>query len=240
MRSSPSAADIAALGALPFAHRGLHGAGRIENSRAAFAAAIARGHGIELDVQASRDGRAMVFHDHTLERLTGAQGRVADRDAAELARIELAGSNETIPTLAEILDRIGGRVPLLMEVKAKTRDVAALCAAVAADLADYQGAAGVMSFNPEVGRWFADHAAATIRGLVVTHEGKGWHGPIERWLALRRAAPHFLAVDVRNLPTRFAARARTRGMPVFTWTCRTPEQRVLATRYADQPIYEDM
>lgn len=240
MPSSPSGADLAALAASPFAHRGLHGGGRIENSRAAFAAAIARGHGIELDVQTSRDGHAMVFHDYTLERLTGARGRLADRDAADLARIELAGTAETIPTLPEILDRIGGRVPLLIEVKVKGRDVAPLTAAVARDIVDYEGPVGVMSFNPEVGHWLADHAPSLPRGLVVTHEGKGWRGPIERRVAMRRADPHFLAVDVRDLPTRFAAAARARGLPLFTWTCRTPEQRAVAERYADQPIYEQI
>src|SRR5687768_7919763 len=88
MPSSPSKPDREAqlerLIARPFAHRGLHGGGRIENSRAAFEAAIQAGHGIELDVQASADGVAMVFHDERLDRLAEAEGRIAERSAWEL------------------------------------------------------------------------------------------------------------------------------------------------------------
>src|SRR3954469_23544234 len=90
-------AELDLLGARPFAHRGLHGAGRPENSRAAFEAAIAAGSGIELDVQASRDAEAMVFHDYELERLTAAQGATADLAAAELGALTLSGTRETIP-----------------------------------------------------------------------------------------------------------------------------------------------
>src|SRR6187401_1895693 len=85
MPSSPSRQDrLGKLIAKPFAHRGLHGPGRIENSRAAFEAAIAAGHGIELDVQSSADGRAMVFHDSTLDRLADGAGPVCGLVAAEL------------------------------------------------------------------------------------------------------------------------------------------------------------
>src|SRR3954469_23753844 len=104
MPSSPSRqAELARLGARPFAHRGLHGGGRVENSRAAFAAAIAAGSGIEVDVQASAHGQAMVFPAARLARLADARGALAAWSAAELGRFRLNGSDETIPTLAEIL-----------------------------------------------------------------------------------------------------------------------------------------
>src|SRR4051812_27493970 len=162
MPSSPSGQvrpfRLAQLIARPFAHRGLHGDGRIENSRAAFLAAIAAGHGIELDVQASADGQAMVFHDADLARLADARGALGTWSAAELGRFRLGGSDETIPTLGEILALIAGRAALLIEVKAPNRPVAALCRSVAAALSGYSGPVGVMSFNPEVGAWFARHA----------------------------------------------------------------------------------
>lgn len=227
------------LTALPFAHRGLHGRGRIENSRAAFEAAIRKGHGIELDVQASEDGRAFVFHDYELERLTEAHGLVANRSAAELEAIRLRGSDETIPELEEVLEQIGSRVPLLIEVKAPDRNVAQLCLAVFRALEGYRGPVGVMSFNPEVPRWFRRHAPRVTRGLVVTESGRRrWRGAIERTLGLWRAQPDFLAYDVRDLPSRFAARARRRGIPVLTWTVRGAEDARRARRHADQIIYE--
>ena len=236
---APDPARVAHLTPVPFAHRGLHGAGRVENSRAAFAAAIAKGHGIELDVQASRGGEAFVFHDYDLDRLTGQTGPVAGRSPAELGRVRLSGADETIPSLPEILALIGGRVPLLIEVKAKDRLVKPLCLSVFRALDGYLGPVGVMSFNPEVGRWFRAHAPRIVRGLVVTESDKrGVRGRIERRLGLWRAKPDFLAYDIRDLPSRFAARARGRGLAVMTWTVRDGRQHKTAGRHADQIIYE--
>src|ERR1700741_249468 len=85
----------------PIAHRGLWSPnGAPENSLGAFQAACAHGYGIELDVQLSADGEAMVFHDAHLARMTGAEGRIGDYSATDLGRMKLNGSDETIPTLA--------------------------------------------------------------------------------------------------------------------------------------------
>jgi len=239
MPSSPSRqADLRHLIARPFAHRGLHGGGIIENSRAAFEAAIAAGHGIELDVQASADGEAMVFHDYDLGRLAQGDGKFAERTAADLGRLSLKGSDETIPTLKEILGLIGGKAPLLIEVKAPGREVGALSRAVEAALKDYIGPVAVMSFNPEVGRWFARHAPTVLRGLVVTEAGRRWRGTLTRHLALWRSRADFLAYDIRDLPSSFAAAQRMKGLPVLTWTCRTIADRARAAEHADQIIYE--
>ena len=240
MRSSPSRkAELDRLGAVPFAHRGLHGQGRVENSRAAFEAAIAAGHGIELDVQASRDGEAFVFHDYRLDRLTGEQGDLISHTARELREIALLGTGEPLPTLGDILRLVRGRVPILIEVKAPDRRVARLCLAVMRALEGYRGPVGVMSFNPEVPAWFAAHAPRLPRGLVVSEDGKrGLRGRAERHLAFWRARADFLAYDIRDLPSRFAAGRRRRGVPVFTWTVRTGEDRARAAGHADQIIYE--
>src|SRR5688500_10448463 len=124
MPSSPSRrAELERLGAVPFAHRGLHGGALVENSGGAIAAAVAGGHGVELDVQLSRDGEAMVFHDYELDRLTAGQGPVAGRSAAELQALPLKGSGEPIPLLSRILASIAARAPLLIEVKSPDRKV---------------------------------------------------------------------------------------------------------------------
>jgi glycerophosphoryl diester phosphodiesterase len=240
MRWSLSAPpDLDRLLALPFAHRGLHGAGRVENSRAAFDAAVAAGHGIELDVQLSRDGEAMVFHDHGLERLTGEGGDVAARTAGQLAGLRLSGTGDTIPMLREVLQLVGGKVPVLIEVKAPDRNVARLCLAVFRALEGYRGPLGVMSFNPEVPRWFAAHAPKVLRGLVVTEQGKKrLRGRLERAFSFWRSGAQFLAYDIRDLPSRFVRRRRKKGVPVFTWTVRSEEDRARAALHADQIIYE--
>ena len=239
MRSSRSGRpDPFTLVALPVAHRGLHGGGRVENSRAAFRAAIELGQGIELDVQASGDGEAMVFHDDRLDRLTSRKGPIRALSATELGSILLRGSKEGIPTLSEILDLVAGRVPLLIEVKAPGRRVAESCSPVFRALRDYPGVHGVMSFNPEVPRWFRVHAPCVLRGLVVSEKGKsGPRGRLERRFSALRARPDFLAYDVRDLPSRFAAAHRARGLPVLTWTVRSPADLARAA-FADQMIHE--
>ena len=238
----PLPAKVAWLGQWEYAHRGLHSAGVPENSPSAFAAALTRGIGIECDVQRTRDGQAAVFHDAALDRLTGESGPVADRTAAELGRITLAGSSDSIPTLRHVLDQLGGKVPVLIEIKSQRRAgtrISALCLAVRRALEGYLGPHAVMSFDPRVVQWFAVHSALTVRGLVVTEEhGKTLPGMIKRRLALWHARPDFLAYDIRDLPSRFAATQRQRGLPVLTWTVRSQEHRARAAQFADAPIAE--
>ena len=223
----------------PFAHRGLHGGHIVENSRAAFRGAIALGHGIECDVQVSKDGTAFVFHDYLLDRLTTESGKVAEVRDAALAAIKLKGTEETVPRLTDMLDLVAGKVPLLIEIKHDGRRVNALCLSVRRSLEGYRGPAAIMSFNPYVGRWFAKNGAHIIRGLVVTEEHKkGLRGRAERHWSLWKAKPDFLAYDIRDLPSSFAESQRQRGLPVLTWTVRTAEQEATAFNAADEIIYE--
>lgn len=239
MPSSPSRqARLSELFAKPFAHRGLHGGGIIENSRAAFLAAIEAGHGIELDVQATADGQAMVFHDYDLKRLAGAEGVLAEMSATDIGAYRLTGTDEPIATLDEILALIDGRAPLLIEVKSPGRAVGPVCKAVSRALTSYIGPVAAMSFNPRIGRWFAAHAPDVLCGLVVTEEGRPKRGRFKRWASLAVSRADFLAYDIRDLPSRFAAAARGNGMKVGTWTVRTEAQRATATAHADQIIYE--
>jgi glycerophosphoryl diester phosphodiesterase len=223
-----------------YAHRGLHGGDAPENSLSAFSAAIAAGIGIECDVQQTADGRAVVFHDWELERLTGERGPVAARAAADLSQLALGGRNDRIPALRDVLGMVRGRVPLLIEVKTRReRRVGALCLAVRRDLEGYAGPVAVMGFDPRVGAWFRRHAPHLVRGLVVSEEGaRTLSGSLRRRLALWRAAPDFLAYDVRDLPSPFAAAQRRRGLPLLTWTVRTAALRGRAADHADAPIAE--
>ena len=211
----------------------------VENSRAAFRTAMATGHGIECDVQVSKDGVAFVFHDYELDRLTDESGLVADHTAAELHRIKLKGTDETLPTLDEVLEIIGGKVPLLIEIKLNHHRINPLCLSVRRSLEGYRGPTAVMSFNPLVGRWFEKNGELIIRGLVVTEEGrKGLRGRFQRHAALWKAAPDFLAYDIKDLPSSFAESQRQRGLPLLTWTVRTPQQEAIALNAADEIIYE--
>ena len=238
----PKPAKVAWLRGAQFAHRGLHASGVPENSLSAFGAAAARGMGIECDVQRSRDGLAMVFHDTELDRLTGETGPMAERTAVQLGQIVLSGGSDTIPSLRQLLDQLAGQVPALIEIKS-VRDggyrTSALCLSVRRELEGYTGQYAVMSFDPRVVRWFADHSPLTVRGLVVTEENDhSLPGRIKRRLSLWHARPDFLAYDVRDLLSRFAAAQRARGLPLLTWTVRSAELAERAALYADAPIAE--
>jgi glycerophosphoryl diester phosphodiesterase len=223
-----------------YAHRGLHGPGVVENSAAAFALALRAGLGIECDIQRSSDGRAMVFHDWDLDRLTAETGPVVGRRATALAAIRLTGGDDRIPTLDDMLEQVGGRVPLLIEIKSRRdKRIGPVCLAVHRALEGYRGLHAVMSFDPRIPRWFAEQSPRTVRGLVVTEEGKrGVKGRWERHSALWHAKPDFLAYDVRDLPSAFAAAQRARGLPVLTWTVRSAELAAVASTHADAPIAE--
>lgn len=241
MAPPPRPMRVGWLGEYDYAHRGVHGeGGAIENSPAAFAEAISRGLGIECDVQRTADRQAMVFHDWELERLTGSSGAVAGYDAAVLAKTPLRGSRDMIPTLEAVLEQVGGAVPVLIEVKSRAElSIVSLCLAVRRALEGYRGKVAVMSFDPRVSRWFATHAPHVVRGLVTTEEGnRTFSARWRRHLALWHARPDFLAYDVRDLPSSFAEAQRMRGLPLLSWTVKTPELRVRALEAGAVPIAE--
>jgi glycerophosphoryl diester phosphodiesterase len=236
--------------ARPFAHRGLHdrSAGRIENSRAAVSAAVAAGYAIEIDVQLSADGEAMVFHDDTLERLTAANGAVRAHSAADLGTVALTdGRGETIPTLPEILALVGGRVPLVVEIKDQghaldATGVGPLEARVAALLGAYVGPVAVMSFNPESMAEMARIAPALPRGLVAGGRYEGL--PADRVAVLRdmvdaeRVGAAFVSVFHRELPSARAAALRAAGLKVLCWTIRQPEEAAAVAPHVDAITFE--
>ncbi len=206
---------------------------------AAFAAAIAGHFGIECDVRLSRDGVAMVFHDASLQRMTGSAGAIGDHDAV-MADKWMLPDGGCVPRLRDLLHLCGTDTPLLVEIKVDGRRVAPICTAVAEALARRpMTLAAVMSFNPMAVRWFARHRPDLVRGLVVTEQKKrGWRGRVGRALALWWAKPDFIACDIRDLPSSLSARMRRRGIPVLTWTVCSEEERERAALHADQIIFE--
>ncbi len=240
---APDPARVAFLRNHDIAHRGLWGRGVPENSLAAASAAIREGFGIECDVRLSRDGTVIVFHDADTPRMTGQAGRIAQCATHEIVARRFLGSEERIPTLAQLLSVIAGRVPLLIELKTDTLAQAApLCLAVRRVLEGYRGPVAVMGFNPEISRWFAAHAPKVVHGLVMTEQRdtRIWalRDAIVRRLAVARAKPDFLAYDVRFLPSALPAALRLRGLPVLSWTVRSPQDRQTVAQYADRPIFE--
>ena len=235
----------------PFAHRGLHDrtAGVIENSRAAARAAIAAGYGIEMDIQRSADGEAMVFHDDAMPRLTGEAGLVRDYTAVALGRIALLGGGETVPTFAEILDLVAGRVPLLIEIKDQDGslgpDVGPLEARVAALLDGYDGPAALMSFNPNSIAALARLAPDRPRGLITCDFASAdWSLPDYRRAELAaladvdRVGAAFVSHDHRDLASPAVTRLKARGLPILCWTVRSQAEEAAARSVADNITFE--
>ncbi|MDZ7711475.1 MAG: glycerophosphodiester phosphodiesterase family protein [Roseovarius sp.] len=236
----------------PLAHRALHDAadGRPENSRAAIRAAIVQGYGIEIDLQPSRDGAAMVFHDYDLGRLTPETGPLRRRDARELAQIPLRGGDEGIPDLPEILGLVAGRVPLLIELKDQHGQMGqtdgTLEAATAAALAGYPGPVAVMSFNPQMMIAMAGLAPQVPRGLVTcAFDAQNWPLLGEETRARLRtisdyaaAGASFVSHEAGDLDNPHLARLRAQGAGILCWTVRSPQDEVRARRVADSITFE--
>lgn len=236
----PDAARVGWLREWTYAHRGLHGEGRVENAPSAFRAALAAGLGIECDIQRSRDGEAMVFHDWDFARLLGRPETGDALDAADWATLRYSGSDDAPFRLSDLLALVGGRVPLLIEIKSRAGyDVERSCERVIDRLSGYTGRHAVMSFDPRVSRWMRRHSPQTVRGLVMRQDRHpDARTGIARHVALWIAKPDFVAFDVRALPDPFAAGLRAAGFPLLTWTMKTPELLAVARNYADAPIAE--
>lgn len=196
------------------AHRGLHSEDKSvpENSLEAFRLAAEAGYGIELDVQLSKDGKVVVFHDDTLNRVCGMDARVDELDYEELKKLSLCGSEYTIPLLAEVLKLVDGRSNLIVELKGGRRNNE-LCEKTRDILDYYDGIFCVESFNPGIVRWFKKNAPDYLRGQLAMPEEDYDESvcPLLRFLLSHGltnliARPHFIAYKIgpRPLSIRFA------------------------------------
>lgn len=229
---------------VPYAHRGLHGNGVPENSLSAFRKAVDMGYGIELDVQLSADGEVMVFHDENLLRMTGCDASLYHKTAAELSVLRLSGSEEHIPTLAEVLSLVGGRVPLLVEVKSDHGTVV-VCEKTAALLDGYAGEYMIESFHPFAVNWFRKNRPAVVRGQLSAHLfKKGDRTPsmfiAENLLLNFLSRPDFVAYDYHNKNRFSFALCRAVYRPyTLAWTVKDYEGLVAAKRF-DGIIFESL
>ncbi|PUB15525.1 glycerophosphodiester phosphodiesterase family protein [Yoonia sediminilitoris] len=238
--------------ARPITHRGLHDrkAGRVENSVKSFQAAIDAGYGIELDLQLSSDGHAMVFHDDLLDRLTSETGPVCDRTRAELEQVALTDDGSLITALDDVLTLVSGRVPLLIEIKdqdgAMGADVGTLEAATVAALDGYSGDVALMSFNPHAVAAVATLAPHIPRGIVTSsYAPKVWpEVPPERQDELRDIPDFgpvgacFISHEASDLDRPRVAELKAQGAHILCWTIRSPQAEAKARKIADNVTFE--
>ena len=230
------------LTARPIAHRGLHdpGAGVIENTPSAVAAAVTAGYGIEVDLQITADGEAMVHHDDALGRLTEGAGRLDSMTAAELAAVPFKDTKDRMLCLGELCNLVGGRATMVLELKSRFDGDPRLPERIAKVLAGYAGPVAAMSFDPAQLLALRRIAPGLTRGI--TAESRYHHRgsqPRAYLLDLLRMRPQFVAYSVRDLPAAAPLLARYLfGLPLLTWTVRSQSDRSRAARWADQMIFE--
>lgn len=186
---------------------------------AAFAAAVALGYTyLETDLQATRDGVLAVFHDDTLERLTGRPGRVGDVTWDELSRLRVDG-REPIPRFEAVLAEWPH---LRLNLDPKTDAAAAL-------LPEALTRAGALD-RVCIGSFSQNRLARLRRALgprLCTSMGPSevarlrfasWHLPVGRFQALCAQVPRRWRNIVPIVDGCFVRAAPRRGLPVHVWT----------------------
>ncbi len=229
-----------------FAHRGLHSKDAAENSMTAFRLAAEGGYGIELDVRLSKDKKLVVFHDDTLERVTGKSGRVDEYTAEELSKISLSGTGDCVPLFDDVLALVDGRVPLLVEIKEDAGN-SEVSLATAKRLAEYSGEFIVESFNPLSLKNVRKMLPRVQRGILSQnyYEYEKYRKPLYfllRCLLLNfLCRPSFVAYDHRHHKSFGLWTARhIFGATTFAWTVRSAEEERLAKKHGfDSVIFEN-
>jgi len=191
-----------------FAHRGLHTRDRSvpENSLEAFRLAAQAGYGIELDVQLSKDGQVVVFHDDTLDRVCSFHGKVCELSYDELKQLSLCSTRFTVPLFTDVLNVIGGKGALIVELKSGNRN-RELCEKTYRILEDYRGDVCIESFDPRIVFWFKKHAPDLIRGQLA-QPYKSYANEVSPAMAFLLShgltniltRPHFMAYKIGREP----------------------------------------
>lgn len=239
--------------ARPIAHRGLHGQGQdaVENSATAFALAIAGGFGIECDLQLTGDQVPLVFHDETIDRLTGQSGAVADISAEQAIRIPFSGSREGPITLPQMLNLVGGRVPLVIELKTQQTRNLALAKATMDALTGYQGVVAIKSFEPRLLTAMRSAGFTGPLGILIGPVSLGGE-PGDSTATLQVAGRMALRQLIHEPPAQFDFIStaysiidlpafnllRRVGKKMMAWTIRSHEEAKNALDHADQIVFE--
>ena len=236
------------LTAKPIAHRGLHdeAKGVVENCQKAFAAAIAHGFSIECDLELTKDGEAVVFHDDEVDRLLDGKGAVKNFTSAELKQMNYRMGDDRIQTLGELCEQVAGRVAMVIEIKSLWDDDYTLTDRALKVLASYKGPYALMSFDPSIVAHLADKAPDVGRGITADRVSDAYYDPLpaakrismQKFTHLPQTRPHFASFNFAELPFEPITAFRNAGHPVITWTIRSEAEAKLAVQHSDQITFE--
>jgi glycerophosphoryl diester phosphodiesterase len=229
--------DASFLTSRPIAHRGLHDGNHAiwENTLSAFRRAIEGGYGIECDLQYASDAAAVVFHDDDMERLCNMKSDVRAKTSAELSLISIGGTADKVPSLKALLKLVKGHTPLVLELKGRKGDDEGFASTVLETLEGYEGEVALMSFDT----WLLEE----LKSLECPYPvGLTAEGVKAADLDLHRKAMayglDFISYNVMHLPNAFVTEQRQKGVPVISWTVRTPEVAAYSAEQVDQMTFE--
>jgi glycerophosphoryl diester phosphodiesterase len=238
------------LTARPIAHRGLHdaGAGIIEGTASAVSAAIANEYGIEVDLQITADGEAMVHHDDCLGRLTEGNGRLSAMTTAQLKHVRFKATSDRMMTLGELCELVCGRTTLLLELKSVFNGDCRVALRTGDVLKSYVGPVAVMSFDPHLVATLKDAAPRLVRGITAMghYDDPEWE-PLSWWQKLSfphllqslTSRPQFVAYALGDLPALAPWLGHALGLPLLAWVARSEGDRRRVSGVSDQIIFED-
>ncbi len=250
-RAIDAPADGSWLSDYKFAHRGLHNERVPENSLMAMRLAVEAGYAIEMDVRLTKDGQVVVFHDNELKRIAGVDGKVRDYDLAQLKSMRLCGTEETIPTLDEVLELVAGRVPILFEMKSYNFS-GRLESAFYQKIQDYEGKFAVQSFSPYSLRWFKKNAPGILRGqLSCDLKHVNFEVPLFQLIPLKLimflikrletnfiCKPNFISCEFHRINIKMLRKMREKGASILAWTIKSEEQFTHVNPFIDSVIFE--
>lgn len=222
------------------AHRGLHNEIFPENSLGAIENAIKESTPIEIDVQEIADGTLVIFHDKSLQRMTGQDGYVMNLTAEDLPSHKLLGTEFSIPTLEEVLALVNGQIPILFELKNDGK-VGSLEKKFLEVIQNYQGEFAIQSFNPMTLEWYKNHAPNIIRGQISSFFKKEKMSGFKKYFLKKMAfhkicKPHFIAYNFHDLPNRWVNKHK--DLPLLAWTIKSQEEYNKILPYCDNILFE--
>ena len=247
MQNSPQLRDLSWLVARPITHRGLHDETRVENTSSAFSAALEKDYAIEVDLQLSADGEALVFHDDAVDDLLDGTGAVNKLTTRQIKNMAFKRGTDRVQTLAELTEQVAGRATLVIELKTLWDGNLQLAQRALETLQDYSGPHALMSYDPDLILHVANTSPDTIRGMIGERSAidtyktlpPALNASLRRMSHLSQTKPHFISYYFVDLPYQPVARFRAAGNPVITYTIRNREQEAFARRYCDQVTFQD-
>jgi glycerophosphoryl diester phosphodiesterase len=225
-------------------HRGLHDGSSTcpENSLCAFERAVRKGLAIECDVQLLADDGIAVFHDNNMKRMTGVDLNISQCSAGQVRRMRFAGSDQRVPLLNDMLDLVGGDVPLLIELKG-FGSMGRFCKVLLSTLKDYGGPYALQSFNPRALLWLRIHAPRLLRGQIsgsLEDVKLPWHRKllVRHLLTNYMTRPHFISYEVEYIPRMKRVQKMREHIPVIGWTVNSLDQYKRLRGHCDNIIFE--